>query len=64
MVKVFAGDQLLAQTPVLRGGGVSANIDAVLPAGVQTLRLVVEDAGDGVGFDDADFVNAGFVTQP
>ena len=64
VVKVFAADQLLAQTPVLRGGGASANIDAVLPAGVQTLRLVVEDAGDGVGFDDADFVHAGFVTQP
>jgi HEAT repeat protein len=64
VVKVFADDKLLAQTPVLRGGGASANIDATLPAGAKTLRLVVEDAGDGVDFDDADFVNAGFVTQP
>lgn len=61
VVKVFADDKLLVRTPVLRGGGALANVNTVLPAGAKALRLVVEDAGDGVDFDDADFVNAGFV---
>ena len=61
VVKVFADNNLLAQTPVLRGGGASANVDAALPAGAKALRLVVEDAGDGVDYDDADIVNAGFI---
>jgi HEAT repeat protein len=61
VVKVFADDKLLAQTPVLRGGGASADVDAALPAGAKALRLVVGDAGDGTDFDDADFVNAGFI---
>lgn len=61
VVKVFADTSLLVQTPLLRGGGASAKIDTALPAGAKTLRLVVEDAGDGVDFDDADFVQAGFL---
>jgi hypothetical protein len=61
VVKVFADGELLAETPVLRGGGASANIDIPLPAGAKALRLLIGDAGDGVDFDDADFVNAGFV---
>ena len=64
VIKVLGDDYLLAQTPVLRGGGASANIDVPIPAGAKALRLVVGDAGDGVGFDDADFVNAGFISGP
>jgi hypothetical protein len=63
LVKVLADDRLLAQTRTLRGGGASANVDTLIPPRARALRLIVEDAGDGVDFDDADFVNAGFVVQ-
>ena len=63
VAKVYAGDKVLAETPVLRGGGASANVDVEVPPGAKALRLVVDDAGDGVDFDDADFVNAGFIVQ-
>lgn len=64
VVKTYVDEKLLAETPVLRGGGASCNIDVEIPGGAKTLRLVVDDAGDGVAFDDADFVNAGFIFDP
>jgi HEAT repeat protein len=63
VVKVLADDRLVAQTRILRGGGATANVDTLVPPGARALRLIVEDAGDGVDFDDADFVNAGFLVR-
>jgi hypothetical protein len=64
VVKVYLDEQVVLETPVLRGGGASASIDVEIPKGSKALRLVVDDAGDGVGYDDADFVNAGFILDP
>jgi hypothetical protein len=61
VVKVFVDDKLMVGTPVLRGAGAASNVDIEIPRGAKTLRLLVDDAGDGVDYDDADFVNAGFL---
>jgi len=63
VVRVFIDDKLMVQTPVLRGAGASSNVNIEIPAGSRASRLVVDDAGDGVGYDDADFVNAGFIVD-
>ena len=64
VVKVHVDGKLMAQTPVLRGAGALWNFDIEIPSGAKALRLIVDDAGDGVGFDDADLVNAGFILGP
>jgi len=63
VVKVHVDGKLMAQTPVLRGAGALWNFNIEIPSGAKTLRLIVDDAGDGVGFDDADFVNTGFILE-
>ncbi|MBM4080071.1 MAG: DUF1080 domain-containing protein, partial [Planctomycetes bacterium] len=40
----------------------AACIDVEIPKGSQQLRLLVGDAGDGIGCDHADWANAGFMT--
>jgi len=46
---------------VLRSGKqVEHHFDVPLPAGCAKLQLVVDDAGDGIACDHADWVNAGF----
>jgi len=63
-IQVFVDNQLKTKTPVLRGGQPPHCLEVDLPQGARQLRLVIDDAGDGYGYDDADFVNAGFVVGP
>jgi hypothetical protein len=55
----------LASSPTLRatGGPTQWHFDVLLPAECRRLRLVVEDAGDGINNDHADWVDAGFITE-
>ncbi|MFC4455916.1 NPCBM/NEW2 domain-containing protein [Deinococcus sonorensis] len=46
----------LSDSGVLKGGA-AANVLTADLSGVQTLRLVVTDAGDGIGFDHADWAD-------
>jgi hypothetical protein len=57
-----AGKQaVLGKTPVLSSGKVEQwHFDLPLPAGTAKVHLIVEDAGDGIACDHADWVNAGF----
>ncbi|MCX6876271.1 MAG: NPCBM/NEW2 domain-containing protein [Verrucomicrobia bacterium] len=53
--------QPLAKSPVLQSGQQMQHaFDVPLPAGTAKLHLVVDDAGDGIACDHADWVNAGF----
>ena len=59
--EVYADKKLLAASPVLKWTGVSHwHFDLKLPEKTKIVRLVVNDAGDGVAADHADWVNAGF----
>ncbi|MCX6878821.1 MAG: NPCBM/NEW2 domain-containing protein [Verrucomicrobia bacterium] len=60
-IHVYVDGQLQTETPILRGGQTPHGIDVELRQGAGELRLVIDDAGDGYGYDDADFGNAGFV---
>jgi hypothetical protein len=62
-VRVYVDDQLKAETPVLRGNETPFALDVKLPKDGKELRIVIDDAGDGYGYDDADLVNAGFMTD-
>ena len=60
---VFADDK-----PLFKSGAVARrdpwkNIDVPIPKGTKLIRLVVGDAGDGIGCDHADWANAGFITE-
>lgn len=61
IVRVYCGDRRMAETPILRGAGAWCGLDFEIPAGATTLRIEVDDAGDGIDFDDVNLVNAGFV---
>ncbi len=53
---------LLAESPRLDAGGLRAwHFDVELSDRVKGIRLVVEDAGDGIAADHADWAEAGFV---
>ncbi|MGA2502153.1 MAG: NPCBM/NEW2 domain-containing protein [Tepidisphaeraceae bacterium] len=54
----------LAASPKLRAQRQPArwHFDVAIPGQCKRLRLVVEDAGDGINSDHADWVDAGFVT--
>jgi len=60
--EVYAdGKPLFKSGPVRREDEI-ANIDVEIPKGAKQLRLVVGNAGDGIGCDHADWATAGFVT--
>ena len=61
--QAIAGETLLAESEVLRPGQIWP-IDVPIPATIKTIRLHVDDAGDGINCDHADWANSGFVTQP
>ena len=63
VVQIYVDDQLKAKTPALRGGQAPQCLDVELPPGSKQLRIVIDDAGDGYAYDDADFANAGFVVK-
>ena len=65
-VKLFLDNSLRAETPILTGKDGLWNIDLTLresgeQAPAKALRIVVEDNGDGIMGDNADFVDAGFL---
>jgi alpha-L-fucosidase len=65
-VAVFGDNQLLLETPVLKGKQAPFNIDVRIPHGVDgrrpaQLRIVVTNAVEGLNSDHTDLVNAGFV---
>jgi hypothetical protein len=47
----------------MTGGDIAKEVNVKLPDGAKTLRLVVGDAGDGIGSDHADWAEAGFVVE-
>lgn len=59
---LLADDRTLLKTPVLTGDDERFSINAELPAGTKQVRLVVDDGGNGIGNDHADWANAGFLT--
>lgn len=58
--KVIGDGKTLFQSPVMTCGDAAAHVDVPL-AGVKLLLLIVTDAGDGIGFDHADWAEARFV---
>jgi len=61
--EVYADDK-----PLFKSGTVTRRdpwkiVDVALPKGTKLIRLVVGDAGDGIGCDHADWANAGFITE-
>ena len=62
-VKVYLDKKLLCQTPVLTGRDGLWNIDARLDGATDrsSVRIVVEDNGDGIDGDNVDLVDAGFI---
>jgi hypothetical protein len=59
---VLADGKPLISTPVLTPNDERFCVDVEIPAGTKQLSLVVDDGGDGIGCDHADWVNAGFVS--
>ena len=57
--KVFGDGKSLFNSGVVKLGQPARKVDLDLK-GVQTLLLMVEDAGDGIGYDHADWVEARF----
>jgi len=64
-VKVYLDQKLLYQTPVLSGQGGLWNLDARLDGATDKslLRIVIDDAGDDIGGDNVDLVEAGFLAR-
>jgi alpha-L-fucosidase len=62
-IKIYLDQKLLCQTPVLTGRDGLWNIDARLDGATDRslLRIVIEDNGDGIGGDNVDLVDAGFI---
>jgi hypothetical protein len=62
--EVYAGKKLLAASPVLKRPGLSSwHFNVAIPAQTKAIRLVVNDAGDGLAADHADWVDAGFLDK-
>ena len=61
--EVYADTKQLYKSKVLRGGMEPAEINVEIPKGTTQLRLVVADAGDGIGSDHADWARAGFLLK-
>jgi hypothetical protein len=66
VAKVFVAGKLLGESPLLRGGDAAWGFNLELPKDPEgrasgQLRLVVDSAGDGMGDDLTDWVDAGFV---
>jgi len=62
--KVFIDGREVAASPVMRILSPAWRFDVPIPPGSRTLHLIATDAGDGSREDLADWVHAGFVTQP
>ena len=62
-VHIYVDDQLKTETAILKGRQAPVSLDVELPKGGKELRIVIDDAGDGYAYDDADFANAGFIVR-
>ena len=62
--EVYADDRCLFRSGVKRRGEAPDLVNVELPRGARHLRLVVTDAGDGNGWDHADWADAGFRFAP
>ncbi len=51
MFEVWLDDVMAYQSSVLRGSDVAEYVQVNIPSSAQELKLVVSDAGDGVGSD-------------
>ena len=60
---VLADDKPLIETGPVTARQERVGINVEIPKGTKRLRLLVGDAGDGVGCDHADWANAGFITE-
>jgi hypothetical protein len=60
---VFADDKPLLESGPLNGFQERIPVNVEIPKGAKLLRLLVGDAGDGIGCDHADWANAGFLTE-
>lgn len=61
--RVIVDGKQVVETPVMRGGDPALRIQADLTK-ARTLRLVVDDAGDGNSYDHADWAEAAIETLP
>jgi len=62
--EAVAGEAVLAESPVLQGPKTRLwHFDVPLPESCRRLILEVDDAGDGIACDHADWVDAGFLTK-
>jgi len=59
---VYADGQLIAETGLVPVGDVQF-IDVEIPAGAKQIKLEALQGADGMNFDHADWVNAGFVLK-
>ena len=53
----------LFESPILRGGDAPCPVNVTIPPGSSEIALIVDDAGDGIGKDMANWAGAGFVTD-
>jgi len=61
--EVLADDKRLFKTGMLTPQDDWVSIEVPIPAGAETLRLLVGDGGNGIACDHADWANAGFLTE-
>ena len=59
---LVADKKEIYRSPLMKSGTAAAMIDVNLTS-VKKLNLIVEDSGDGIDYDNADWVNAYFVYQ-
>ncbi|PNY79668.1 NPCBM/NEW2 domain-containing protein [Deinococcus koreensis] len=56
--QVFADGHKLFDSGIMTARSSTRTVDVTLPAGARTLHLLVGDAGDGIGYDHADWADA------
>ncbi len=61
--EVYADDKPLFKSGTVTRSDPWKMVDVAIPKGTKLVRLVVGDAGDGIGCDHADWANAGFITE-
>ncbi len=61
--EVYADGRRLYRSGIKRRGEAPSAVNVAIPRGARQLRLVVTDAGDGIGCDHADWAAAGFLLE-
>lgn len=57
---IYVDGKLAEQSPVMRGRQKAHPLSVRFAKGAKRMRLVVDDAGDGIDYDHADWARAGF----